>query len=112
MLVLLIVFMITAPLLTTGLPVSLPQVSAEPAPVHDSRLVVSVTADERVVFGDEDITDDVEAALAGNARLQEVGAIYIRADRDVRYGVVARVVAAARAAGAQSLNLVVEPEEP
>lgn len=112
MLVLLIVFMITAPLLTTGLPVDLPNVSAEPAPLHDARLVVTVTLEERIFLGERDITDDLERALQQDPAVGRAKAIYIRGDEGARYGVVARVVSAARAAGVASLNLVVEREAP
>ena len=111
MLVLLIVFMITAPLLTAGLPVDLPNVSADPAPLHDSRFVISVTADERVVYDDRDVTDDVHGALLADERSRAAGTIYVRADRSARYGIVAHVVAAARAAGLAHVSLVVEPQE-
>ena len=112
MLVLLIVFLITAPLLTSKLDVDLPNVSAEPASVHDTRLVVSVTATGRILFGDLDVTEDLEQALAEDATVAAAKAIYVRADENVRYGVVARVVAAARSAGVSDLNLVVEPQPP
>jgi biopolymer transport protein TolR len=111
MLVLLIVFMITAPLLTAGLPVALPNVSGEPAPIHDVRLVISVTAEERIVYDDRDVTDDLQAILSADQRLKRAGTIYIRADRRVAYGAVARVIAAARTAGVANVNLVVEPLE-
>ena len=112
MLVLLIVFLITAPLLTSKLDVDLPNVSAEPASLGDTRLVISVTAEGRIMFGDDDVTEDVEAALAQDETVAAAGAIYVRADENVRYGVVARVVAAARSAGVSDLNLIVEPEIP
>ena len=56
MLVLLVVFMVTAPLLTTGLKIDLPNVQATNTPVKDGQLVVTVTADNRVMFGDEEVT--------------------------------------------------------
>jgi len=112
MLVLLIVFMITAPLLTTGLPVDLPNVDAEPAPVHDSRLVISVMADETVVFDDRDVTRDVTGALRASSAVSAARAIYVRADENVRYRAVARVIAASRAAGITDVNLIVEQEVP
>lgn len=111
MLVLLVVFMVTAPLLATGLRVELPQVRAESAAIKDAELVVTVTKEERVFFGDKDVTADIEGALASSPRVQEEKEVYVRADKGARYGVVARVVAAARAAGIEGLNLVVEPEE-
>ncbi len=110
MLVLLVVFMVTAPLLTTGLRIDLPEVKAAETPVKDARLMITVNREERILFGDEDVTDSLEAKLKANARVQREREIYIRADKDARYGVVARVVAAARSSGVDSLNLLVQPE--
>ena len=111
MLVLLVVFIVTAPMLTTGLHVDLPEVNAANTPVKDARLVLTVTADERIVFGEQDITNDLERVLQGNKRVQSEHELYIMADKKAHYGVVARAVAAARSAGVTSLNLLVEPEE-
>lgn len=110
MLVLLIVFMVTAPLLTTGLRIDLPEVKAAQTPVKDARLLVTVTKEERVLFGEEDVTGRVDDALRENVRVQKEREIYIRADKNARYGIVAEVVAAARNSGVESLNLLVEPE--
>ncbi len=112
MLVLLIVFMVTAPLLATGLRIDLPNVQASNTPVKDAKLIVSITKDERILFGEADCTKDIEAVLRGNARVQSEKELYIRADEQARYAVVARAVAAARSAGVVSLNLLVNPEEP
>ncbi len=112
MLVLLVVFMVTAPLLTTGLQIDLPDVKAAPdaASIKDGRLLVTVTKDHRVLFGEDDVTDHFETALLENERVQREKELYIRADKMARYGIVAEVVAASRAAGVVSLNLLVEPE--
>jgi len=110
MLVLLIVFMVTAPLLTTGLRIDLPEVKAAQTPVKDARLLVSITKEEKVLFGEEDVTSHIDQALKDNARVQKEREIYIRADKNARYGIVATVVAAARNSGVESLNLLVEPE--
>ena len=112
MLVLLIVFMVTAPLLTSGLHIDLPEVQASNTPIKDAKLVLSITKDERILFGEDDVTKNVEKVLETNPRVQKEHELYIRADKEARYGVVARAVAAARAAGVTSLNLLVEPEEP
>jgi biopolymer transport protein TolR len=109
MLVLLVVFMVTAPLLTTGLRIDLPDVKAANTPVKDARLLVTVTKEERVLFGETDITDRIDQALKENQRVQTERELYIRADKAARYGIVATVVAAARASGVESLNLLVEP---
>src|SRR5580704_1165737 len=111
MLVLLIVFMVTAPLLTSGLQIELPEVNATNAPIKDAKLVVSITKEERIFFGEDDVTQSVERALLQNPRVQKEHELYIRADKQAHYGVVARAVAAARSAGVTSLNLLVEPEE-
>ena len=64
MLVLLIVFMVTAPLLTSGLHIDLPEVQATNTPVKDAKLVVSITKDERILFGEDDVTQNVEKACS------------------------------------------------
>jgi biopolymer transport protein TolR len=110
MLVLLVVFMVTAPLLTTGLRIDLPEVKAASTPVKDARLLVSITKEERVLFGEEDVTERVDDALKESVRVQTERELYIRADKDARYEIVAKVVAAARNSGVESLNLLVEPE--
>jgi biopolymer transport protein TolR len=110
MLVLVIVFMVTAPLLTTGLRINLPEVHAANTPVKDARLLVTVTKDEKVLFGEEDVTSHIDQALKDNPRVQKEHELYIRADKDARYGIVATVVAAARNSGVESLNLLVQPE--
>ncbi|NUQ72381.1 MAG: biopolymer transporter ExbD [Polyangiaceae bacterium] len=110
MLVLLVVFMVAAPLLAAGLKVELPHAAAESAPMKDSKLVVTVTKEEKIFFGEDDVTSNVEATLATNGRVQKEKEIYIRADKQARYGAVARVVAAARGAGVTGLSLLVEPD--
>ena len=109
MLVLLVVFMVTAPLLTSGLKVELPNVEAHDTTVKDTKLVVTVTKEEQILFGEDDVTATIETVLIENPRVQKEKELYIRADKNARYGAVARVVAAARAAGVEGLNLLVEP---
>jgi biopolymer transport protein TolR len=109
MLVLLVVFMVTAPLLTTGLRIDLPEVKAANTPVKDARLLVTVTKEEKIIFGEEDVTGRIERVLRENPRVQKERELYIRADKEARYGAVAMVVAAARSSGVESLNLLVEP---
>jgi biopolymer transport protein TolR len=111
MLVLLIVFMVTAPLLATGLRIDLPNVQAANTPVKDSKLIVSITKDEHLLLGETDVTANLENELKANVRVQTEKELYIRADEQAHYGVVARAVAAARSAGVTSLNLLVNPEE-
>lgn len=110
MLVLVTVFMVTAPLLTTGLRINLPDVKAAATPVKDTKLLITVTKEERVLLGEKDVTGHLVEALRDSPRVQSEQELYIRADKDVRYGVVAEVVAAARNSGVESLNLLVQPE--
>jgi biopolymer transport protein TolR len=79
--------------------------------VKDAKLVMSITRDERILFGEDDVTRNVEQVLQDNPRVQKEHELYIRADKESHYGTVARAVAAARSAGVTSLNLLVEPEE-
>lgn len=110
MLVLVIVFMVTAPMMTAGLKLELPQVKAANTPVKDDKLLVSISAEGLVYLGEEDITGRVLEAFEGNERLQSEKELYIRGDKKAAYGRVAEVVAAARLGGVEALNLLVEPE--
>jgi biopolymer transport protein TolR len=109
MLVLLVIFMVTAPLLTTGVQVDLPKVKSAPMQTDDSKLLLVVTADEHVYLGKDEITQDVENKLKTNARLQEEKEVYVQADENVKYGAVLRVMAAARSAGVEKLGMITDP---
>ena len=109
MLVLLVIFMVTAPLLTTGVTVELPKVKSAPMQADDSKMLVIVTSDEHVYLGKDEITGDVENKLKTNARLQTEKELYVQADENVKYGTVLRVMAAARTAGVEKLGMVTDP---
>jgi len=109
MLVLLVIFMVTAPLLTTGVHVDLPKVKSSPMQTDDTKMLVIVTADEHVYLGKDEITGNVEERLKANARLQEDKELYIQADENAKYGAVLRVMAAARLAGVEKLGMVTDP---
>jgi biopolymer transport protein TolR len=109
MLVLLVIFMVTAPLLTTGVHVDLPKVKSAPMPTDDTKMMVIVTADEHVYLGKDEITGNIEDKLKTNARLQEEKELYIQADENVKYGAVLRVMSAARTAGVEKLGMVTDP---
>ncbi|MFI5297991.1 MAG: ExbD/TolR family protein [Polyangiales bacterium] len=95
MLVLLMVFMVTAPLLSNGVEVKLPKVSAAATTMRDPELVLTVTEQGRVLLDRRDISDDIEGALADDARVRREGALYLQADRAARYADVVRALAAA-----------------
>jgi biopolymer transport protein TolR len=109
MLVLLVIFMVTAPLLTTGVQVDLPKVKSAPMQMDDSKLLVIITADEHVYLGKDEITGALDDRLRANARLQEEKELYIQADENVKYGAVLRVMAAARGAGVDKLGMLTDP---
>lgn len=109
MLVLLVIFMVTAPLLQTGVQVDLPKVKSAPMQTDDSKLLVIVTADEHVYLGKDEITQAIEDRLKNNTRLQEEKELYVQADENAKYGVVLRVMGAARAAGVEKLGMITDP---
>lgn len=109
MLVLLIVFMVAAPLLTVGVPVNLPKAGAQSLQADDTPLAITVAADGKIYIEENEINI---AALV--ARLSAIAAgrkdqrIYVRGDKDVAYGRVADVVARINAAGYARVALVTE----
>ncbi len=109
MLVLLVIFMVTAPLLTTGVQVDLPKAKSAPMQADDTKLLVIVTRDEQVFLGKDDITGAIDEKLGSNPRLKEEKELYIQADENVKYGAVLRVMAAARAGGAEKLGMITDP---
>ena len=112
MLVLLIIFMVTAPMLQTGVDVNLPQAKAQTIPDDEGKLILTVTKDKRVFLGKLQIPwDDVEKALKNNAKLNADHELYLHADRDLPYGEVVKVMAAVKQAGVDKLGMVTDPLE-
>jgi biopolymer transport protein TolR len=110
MLVLLIIFMVSAPMLTTGVDVDLPSARAPAMEMDQEKLLLTVTADEKVYLGETEVPyDRLESALATNARLRQEKELYVQADEDARYGFVVKVLAIVRRAGIEKLGLVTDP---
>ncbi len=112
MLVLLIIFMVTAPMLTQGVDVNLPQASAKAMRSDEERLVLTVDANSRIFLGKV----PVEFNRLGGALKQIVSQradrqVYFRADRSVPYGFVVKVIAEVRNSGIEKLGMVTEPLE-
>lgn len=107
MLVLLIVFMVSAPLLTAGVPVDLPEAQAKPLAVEKEPITVTVDPEGRVFLQDNEIA--VEDIVAG---LNEIAAnglderIYVRGDRASSYGTIMRVMGIINGAGYRHIGLV------
>ena len=117
MLVLLIIFMVAAPMLTSGVPLELPQAKGSQLESQDKEpVVVSVTSDGKVFLGQEDKTEitleelgpKLKAVAEARGGMEEP--IFVRGDRTVEYGNVARVMARIKEAGFRKLSLVTEVE--
>jgi len=112
MLVLLIIFMVTAPMLQTGVDVNLPEAKAQTIPDDEGKLILTVTKDKRVFIGKLQIPwDDVEKILKNNAKLNADHELYLHADKDLLYGDVVKIMAAVKQAGVDKLGMVTDPLE-
>ncbi len=110
MLVLLVVFMVTAPLLTVGVPVNLPKTQASVLPGHKAPLVVSVESGNKVYLMDHPVTlDQLVPRLTAMLRNAPDQRIFIRGDKTVSYGDMMQVMGAINAAGFTHVALVTEP---
>ena len=110
MLVLLIIFMVTAPLIQQGVKVALPDAKAAPIDAKEKKLVVSIDRTGKVYIGDVEVAfDQLEAKLKANAKAQLDKEIYLHADRDLKYGLVVEVMAAAQRAGISNVGMVTDP---
>ena len=111
MLLLLVVFMITAPMMTGGVDISLPRAEARPLE-SKSGLTVTVTRDGNILVDETPMTyDQFRAAFKAMAAQRGRQGLYLRADASVNYGIVVRVLAVMRTAGVGDVGLVTEPEE-
>lgn len=110
MLVLLIIFMVTAPMMTQGVDVSLPQATSEALPSDNEQLMVSVDNQERVFINDvqvsvDELNDKLKRILGGREGRQ----VYLKADKDISYGTVVRIMSEIKLAGVEKLGMVTLP---
>lgn len=112
MLVLLVIFMVAAPMMQQGIDVDLPETATtQPLRLNDEPLVLSVQRDGRIFLGKTEIpVAELPAKLAAVFESRGDKNLYLRADREAPYGMVAKAMAAARNAGATKLGIVTEPE--
>src|SRR6202171_263547 len=111
MLVLLIIFMVTATLIKSGVKVDLPRASAQQMEHQEEKLVLTITRDRRVYLGNAEIPPaDLERKLSSNARIQKEKELYLHADRSLPYGQVVEIMAVARRAGVESLGMITDPD--
>ncbi len=119
MLVLLIIFMVTAPLMSAGVEVDLPKAEGAPMPIEDERMLLIIDAEQhvylKVVGGETEHErvevpfDRLEEALGTNAVIRASSELFVQADQAVPYGFVAQVLAIVRKAGVEKLGLVTDP---
>jgi biopolymer transport protein TolR len=110
MLVLLIIFMVTAPLIQQGVKVNLPETKAAPVESTDKKLVVSIDASKKVFIGEAEVQlEELEEKLKANAKAQQDKELYLHADRDLPYGIVVDVMAAAQRAGVTNVGMITDP---
>ncbi|NVM56720.1 MAG: protein TolR [Desulfobacterales bacterium] len=110
MLVLLIIFMVTAPMMMQGVNVSLPQTTSKRLPAEKDHLIITVDRSQQIYFNDYKV-----ALEAFQAKLKKIlegrpdQKVYLRADKSVPYGVVVRVISEVKNAGVEKLGMVTEP---
>ena len=110
MLVLMIIFMITAPMMNTGVSLELPQVAAQNVEDPEGKLVLSIAKDNKIFLGGTQVTwADLEAKLKANERVQKESSLYIEADTHLQYGVVITAMAIAKNAGVQHVMFLTDP---
>jgi biopolymer transport protein TolR len=110
--VLLIIFMITAPMLQGGVDVQLPRAEARPLKMEEG-LVVTVDRSGKIFLDQTAVSyADFRVAFQAVVATRRPSGVYLRADRAVAYGEVVRVLAAIRAAGVRDVGLVAEDEAP
>jgi len=111
MLVLLIVFMVTAPLLTAGVPVDLPKADSQALPEDDKPLTISLDQNGAIFIEDTEISEaELVDRLAAIAVERRDARIYVRGDRNLAYGDIMAVVAKVNSAGFSKVALVTEKE--
>jgi len=111
MLVLLIIFMVTAPMMTQGIDVKLPESGAPTIPSEEERVIVSVSKEQKIYIND--YTVDIDALSGKLAALYQNQprrqGVFLRADESIPYGFVVQVMGSIRQAGIDQIGMVTEP---
>lgn len=110
MLVLLVIFMVAAPMMTTAVPVALPEARAERVEVEQDTPLITVARDRRVFLGENEVPfARLEAAIRNHPSIRREHKVYVQADADVPYGYVVQVFAVIKLAGVNDIGLVTDP---
>ena len=110
MLVLLVIFMVAAPLLTVGVPVNLPKTSAAEITKPQQPVIVTINKDGDTFIGDEKVatSDDLKPRLAALAAADPSRIVYVRGDRTIQYAQLMDLLGAVNAAGFSKVSLLAE----
>ena len=112
MLVLLVIFMVTAPMMMQGVDVTLPEATAKPLVTHEENLVVTLDQNRQLHINDFAVEMDyLKEKLTKILENRSDREVYFRSDKDVPYGVVVKVMAEIKAAGVTKLGMVTVPAE-
>ena len=112
MLVLLIVFMITAPMMQHGMNIDIPKVTTKSLPTKDEPQILNITKDQRLVLNEKKLAvKDLKAAIQLLFANKSTKEIYLRADKEVSYGFVVSCMGLIREAGVEKINIVTKPRE-
>jgi biopolymer transport protein ExbD len=112
MLVLLVIFIITAPLFTHAIKLDLPQAQSAPAPEKPETVSLSINATGAIFWNDKAVTrKDLDARLADAAKKAPQPELQLRADKSTRYEVIAQVMAAAQNNGLTKMGFVTDPKD-
>ena len=112
MLVLLIIFMVTAPMMQRGVAVDLPKTEAGELTAEEEKLVITIQKDRTVYLNNSKIVlDQLEQRLQDIVRLRHDKEVFLRADAEVPYGFVVQTMALIRKAGVSKLGMITEPPE-
>src|SRR5688500_7480802 len=107
MLVLLIIFMVTAPMLQTGVDLELPQAEASAVPDEEGKLILSIDKKGDLDLGTMQLKwEDLEVKLSTNAKVISDRELYLEADKNLPYGVVLQAMAVAKKAGVTKLLMM------
>ncbi len=110
MLVLLVIFMVTAPIIQQGVQVNLPQAKAAAIPGTDELLVVSIAKNGKIYLNDNVMSlDELGAKMRAIRSNLADKQVYVRADQDVRYGLVMQTIAELKQAGIDRVGMVTRP---
>ena len=112
MLVLLIIFMVTAPMLQQGIDVDLPKTKPSPIKIEEERLVVTVTQSKNIYINKTPFSfEELQKKLTKILEADPHKEVFLRADKNVPYGFVVKVMAAIKEAGIQKLGMVTDVSE-